>query len=104
MATNFRQPGDVLTLVSPSGGVLSGAPFVIGSIFAIAQTDAVEDAPVAAAVTGVWELPKATGALLAGAPVWWDDTLGVIKGATGAGFFLSDIALKMQRAMRQLSK
>jgi predicted RecA/RadA family phage recombinase len=33
---NFVQDGNILTLVVPEGGVLSGYPIIVGSIFGIA--------------------------------------------------------------------
>jgi predicted RecA/RadA family phage recombinase len=89
---NFVQPGDVLTLIAPAGGVQSGQPFVVNSIFGIATHDAIEGAEVEAQVVGVFEFAKMPGAIAQGAPVWWDDTAKVIKGASAAGLYPVGVA------------
>lgn len=75
MATNFVQPGDVITVAAPSGGVTSGAGVLIGSLFGVAMATAAQGVPVAIKTEGVFELPKATGAGT-GSPVgqliYWD--------------------------------
>jgi predicted RecA/RadA family phage recombinase len=85
MATNYVQPGNVITLTAPIGGVKSGAGFVVGSIFAVATTDAAEGADVESALIGVWELPKAGVQLLQGAAAFWDVSAGEVVAAGGAG-------------------
>jgi predicted RecA/RadA family phage recombinase len=89
---NFVQPGDVLTLIAPAGGVHSGQPFVVNSIFGIATYDAIEGAEVEAQVVGVFEFAKLPGLIAQGAPVWWDDTAKVIKGASAAGLYPVGVA------------
>jgi predicted RecA/RadA family phage recombinase len=74
MAKNFIQPGENLTLIAPSGGVVSGTGYLIGTLFVVAQVSAAAAATFAASTCGVWELPKASGAWTAGAKVYWDDT------------------------------
>jgi predicted RecA/RadA family phage recombinase len=59
MARNYIQPGTVLTVPAPSGGVLSGAPLLIGALFGVAQGDAAEGQEVELLTEGVVELPKA---------------------------------------------
>ena len=61
MAKNYVQDGDVLTLTAPAGGVVSGSPYTIGSIACVALVTAAEGLPFTAKVTGVFELPCATG-------------------------------------------
>lgn len=73
---NFVQPGDVVTATAPSGGVVSGAGVVINSIFGIASTTAAAGDDFELAVTGVYDLPKATGAVSIFAPLFWDSTPG----------------------------
>ena len=64
MADNYVQPGDVLTLVAPSGGVVSGRGYVMGGaagrFFVIALTTAAETKEFEGKVSGVFEMPKAT--------------------------------------------
>jgi predicted RecA/RadA family phage recombinase len=86
MAKNYRQPGSVLTMVAPTGGITSGAGYIFGAIFGVAMTDAPEGAPVEVAVEGVWELPKPTAAVsfAAGARVSWDQgARNCVIGGTG---------------------
>jgi predicted RecA/RadA family phage recombinase len=42
----YIQPGRALTVIAPAGGVLSGQGVLIGTLFGIAQYDAVEGAEV----------------------------------------------------------
>lgn len=46
---NFVQPGEVLTVPAPAGGVASGAGVKLGVLFGVAQGAAAEGAPVAIA-------------------------------------------------------
>lgn len=71
----FRQHGDTVDFVAPSGGVTSGVPVVIGTAFAIPVADAAEGETFAGCMVGVHELPKKTGAgsnFNAGALAYWD--------------------------------
>ena len=43
---NFVQPGNTVTLIAPSGGVKSGDPLLVGSLFGVCATDALEGAEV----------------------------------------------------------
>lgn len=71
---NYVQPGDTLTLTAPYA-VASGAGLLVGSIFGVATAAAASGAAVEAAVTGVFDLAKATGAAwTVGARIYWDDT------------------------------
>lgn len=72
---NFVQPGKTLTVTSPTGGVNSGDPVLVGSIFGIAAFSAIAGADVEVTTEGVFSLPKATGAAWAvGDPLYWDWT------------------------------
>lgn len=71
---NYIQPGDVLTLTAPYA-VASGAPFLVGSIVAIAATEAAISGSVEGVTSGVFEVPKVTGTAFAvGDKIYWDDT------------------------------
>ncbi len=70
---NFVQPGKVLTLTAPAGGVESGSGYQIGQIFTVAADDAAAGAPFEAQTEGVFELPKLSAqAWGEGALVYWD--------------------------------
>jgi predicted RecA/RadA family phage recombinase len=70
---NKIQPGNVLTLTAPRT-LTSGAGFLVGALFAIATSAAASGASVEGDTVGVFDLPKATGAITAGAKVYWDNT------------------------------
>jgi predicted RecA/RadA family phage recombinase len=71
---NFIQPGDTLTVPAPSGGVVSGALVIIGSLIGVAGSTAAAGVDVAVKTTGVFELPKVSAqAWTVGAPIYWED-------------------------------
>jgi predicted RecA/RadA family phage recombinase len=73
MARTFKQPGDILYFVAPTGGVVSGEPLMIGSLFVIPQVTAAEDETFAGAVEETHELAKTSAqAWAAGDPIHWD--------------------------------
>lgn len=82
---NYKQPGDVVTLTAPSGGVTSGLGYKIGQLFVVATNTVAETLPFEGRVVGVCELVKNTGeAWTEGALVYWDDTAkNVTTTATG---------------------
>jgi predicted RecA/RadA family phage recombinase len=84
MAKNL-QPGRVVTLVAPTGGVLSGQAVQVGALFGIAVFDAIGGANVEVALEGIWELPKAAVAVARGAPVFWDAAAGNVAADIGTG-------------------
>ena len=71
---NFIKPGDTLTFTAPAGGVVSGTPYLIGSILVVAATSAAAGAQFEGMDEGVFTLPKATGAWTEGAILYWDNT------------------------------
>lgn len=54
----FRQDGKHQTLTAPSGGVVSGGAYLIGSVLAIAEEDAAAGDPFTALLVGVVRVPK----------------------------------------------
>lgn len=94
MAKNFVQDGDVVTMIAPSGGVKSGDLLIVGALAGICNTDALEDEEVEVSLEGVWELPKASGQINAGALVWWDNVTGHnVVNASSAGLFPIGVAV-----------
>ena len=85
MADNFVQSGNFVTLIAPEPGVLSGQPFMVGSIFAIAETTQKAGEEVEGALTGVWLLRKAAGSIDQGEAVYWDESNGVVVDTAGPG-------------------
>lgn len=74
MATNFIQEGETLTLIAPSGGVVSGGAYLIGGLLVVAQADA-DVGDEFEGCFGVFELAKkSSDTMTAGAPIYWDNT------------------------------
>ncbi|NTD85487.1 DUF2190 family protein [Agrobacterium tumefaciens] len=74
---NFIQPGKVLTMTAPVGGVVSGKLYIFGSIFGVAATSAAEGQQFELNTGEVYELPKNS------AEAW--ATVGLDIYATSAG-------------------
>jgi len=72
MAKTYIQEGNVVTVTAPTNGVKSGDVLVVGNLIGVCNIDAAEGAETELSLTGVWELPKASGQINAGAVVWWD--------------------------------
>ena len=85
MATNYIQPGRSITVAAPTGGVLSGQGVLIGTLFGIAQYDAVEGAEVEILTEGVVEIGKTSAlAIGVGDRLFWDDTNKLVNKTTTA--------------------
>ncbi len=70
---NFVQPGDTVTLVAPSGGVVSGLGYLIGVLFFVAVTTEAAGDPVEGLIEGVVDLAADTGLVIdEGDRVFWD--------------------------------
>ena len=69
----FDQSGKTLTLTAPSGGVVSGTPYLVGSLMVIATETVAETLPFVALVVGTVTVPKnADEAWTEGAKIHWD--------------------------------
>lgn len=85
---NYVQPGDVVTLVAPAD-ITAGTPISNGVLAGVAITDALEDALVECATTGVFVLPKTSAqAWTLGAAIYLIPTTRVVTTATTAGNIL----------------
>lgn len=81
---NYVQPGNTLTIPAPSA-VASGSGVQVGSIFGVANGDALPGGDLDLDTVGVFTLPKVSAlALGIGDPVYWDGTAKVVTG-TAAG-------------------
>ncbi len=70
---NFVQQGDVIEVPAAASTVASGQVVVVGSLIAVANHPAASGAPFNATLTGVFEVPKATGAAWTqGQTLMWD--------------------------------
>jgi predicted RecA/RadA family phage recombinase len=72
---NFVQDGDVITLTAPSGGVVSGQGYKIGSLIVIATETVAQALPFPALVEGVVTHAKpGSQAWTEGVKIYWDDS------------------------------
>lgn len=71
MAQNLIQDGDVMPVVL-SGTVTSGSAIVVGDTVGVALNSGVSGETIQVAICGVYELPKASGAISQGAVLYWD--------------------------------
>lgn len=71
---NYVQPGNTITAITPVGGCESGDPILLDHLFGVASTTQLAGDEVELGTTGIYELPKATGAITAGQIAYFDDT------------------------------
>ena len=91
---NYVQPGEVLELTAPSGGVVSGTPVLIGALVVIPAVDKAQTLKFSAQVIGVFEVPKVSGdAWLEGEKVYWDVADGNFN-QTASGNTLAGVAAR----------
>lgn len=76
MSTNLIQKsGDNITLLAPSGGVVSGTPILVAGLFGVPEVTAAQGAEFALVTKGVFEITKVTSDDVAqGAVLYWDNT------------------------------
>jgi predicted RecA/RadA family phage recombinase len=72
---NYVQSGDLITVAAPAA-VASGDIVRAGSLIGIAAGAAASGADVVLSLTGVFDLPKASGAITLGAVVYHDAATG----------------------------
>lgn len=92
---NFIQQGNNLDLTAPSGGVVSGNAYLVGSLFGVAAVSASDGDTFALSVTGCYTLPKATGAALSeGQKAYWTgaEISGTASGNTLIGHVIEAAA------------
>jgi predicted RecA/RadA family phage recombinase len=74
---NYKQGGGVLTLTAPSGGVVSGTAYLIGTLVVIATETVAQTLPFAALAVGVVDVPKvADEPWTEGMKVYFDESEG----------------------------
>jgi predicted RecA/RadA family phage recombinase len=94
MATNYVQPGSVLALTAPGGGVVSGTAYLFGTIVAVAMVDADAGETFSGKITGVFSYTKpGSQAWTVGAAVYWDDSAKKFT-TTSGGNTLAGIAVE----------
>jgi len=82
---NFVQPGRMVTVTAPSGGVVSGQGLLIGSLFGIAAGTALEGASVELAAEGIFDVSKDASAFSVGSDAYWNATARQVTTAPGTG-------------------
>jgi len=82
MARNYIQAGEVIT-VTPTAAVKSGELFALGQLVGVIAADAPADGEAELILTGVFALPKATGAITAGALLYLDAEHGSVTTTAG---------------------
>ncbi len=84
---NYVMSGNTLPLTAPAN-VVSGQGVLIGSIFGVAKANAASGQPVELVTTGVFTMPRATGASTAwavGDRLYWDNGAGVVTKNAASG-------------------
>lgn len=87
---NYRHAGDTCTFVAPYD-VKSGGGFQVGSLFGVANADAVAGAAVEGSVTGVYDLPKSNAAstdFVAGTKLYWDNAAKLVTKTVGTNLLI----------------
>ena len=87
---NYSQPGNVVTLVAPAGGVVSGSVYKIDQLVVVATATVAAASNFEGARIGVFTaLPKDNGdAWAQGAPLYWDDGNSRFTTVSAAGLVL----------------
>ena len=75
----YHGPGNTLDLPVPAGGCVSGEAYLFGGMLVVANVTAAEGEIAAFSRTGMYTLPKATGAAWAvGDTLYWNNTSGYL--------------------------
>lgn len=70
---------------TPGSAVTGGDVVVQGNVVGIAAVDIAANALGSLTVEGIFKVPKITGAITAGAPVYWNTTADPVTGTAGTG-------------------
>lgn len=79
-----RAEGDRIDY-TPAAAVSAGDVVVIGGVPYIAENDIAAGVLGSLPVAGVFDVPKETGAIVAGAEVWWNPTGSPVTGTASSG-------------------
>lgn len=74
MATNFVQEGKTLNYTASGADISSGDFVLIGALGGVAKTNIADGKTGAVHVSGVYSVPKASGAVTQGAKLYWNST------------------------------
>lgn len=84
MQAQYLQPGELIDY-TPGSAVDAGDVVVLGTLVCVAPRDIAAGALGQLATTGVHRLPKVTGAISAGALVYWAAAGNPVGGTAGSG-------------------
>lgn len=87
MSSTYQSTGEIVECVAPSGGVVVGMAYLIGSLLVVAMTAAEETDIFQAKPAGVFTLPRTTGSSTgwsAGQILYWDSSAKKIVKAKSA--------------------
>jgi len=68
---NYIAPGKTLSVVAGASGITAGTALVVGDIVGVPKISAAEGETASVDIEGVFELPKATGAIAQGKKVYY---------------------------------
>ncbi len=75
MAQNYIQEGDVMPYVVPDATtIVRGAGVLVGDLLGVALGNGSAGDTIQLALEGVFEMPKAAGAISQGAKIYWNAT------------------------------
>ena len=80
---NYVCEGENISIIL-AGPIASGAGILMGSMFGVTKSSGVATDEIAVSLLGVFELPKASGAVALGAKVYWDDAAKNITTTVGS--------------------
>jgi predicted RecA/RadA family phage recombinase len=81
---NYVEPGEVLELTAPSGGVVSGTAYKIGSLVVVATVTVAQTVKFSALVVGVVTHAKVSAqAWTEGVKLYWDDSAKLFTTSAG---------------------
>lgn len=81
---NFLKPGGTIDVLL-TATVLSGAMILVGAMCVVAEVGGVNTETIACKTEGVFEIPKAAGAIGQGAILYWDDTAKNLTTSSNSG-------------------
>lgn len=92
----YRHKGDSISVTTPTGGMVSGQLYKIGSLIGVAALTSLEGAPNELKTTGVFELSKTSAqAWAVGDDVFMDTSTRVLTKASAAGLVLVGMATQV---------
>lgn len=81
---NFVQSGNVITLAAPTGGIAAGDGHQAGQFFGVATTSAAAGEQFELQLSGVFDLPKASGEVWTpGELLYWDSASEEVTAVSG---------------------